>query len=250
MKQTLILLTLLFVLSCNEKSVKKNDTKVLQSLNLNSSTLEILNKKHDPSRYIKPIITENGLNYQFQKIDSANYETLRQSIVSTQLPKDDYSKFLSINDSSIVVKFNDGKKDTFHNRINKNGVEYAYENFSKKNNYLIISYFDSEANFYQLYNLNKSGKYYGLFETQKLSPNGEILVSHSDMLTNPFTNRGLLIVRFKDSETFIDLDISDMDWELKKFDWINNNYAILKLEIYKSKSSDFLENEYCLMKID
>jgi hypothetical protein len=244
MQKAILICLLSFLLSChNSSSNKEISTAILPDNSLDS----ILKKKLDTLDFIKPDKISDSIRYNFLIIDSIDYQFLMQKTQSVDQPHDDYSKIAGETDSCIYIKFPNGKTDSLDNFLTEKNVQYSLESYSKINNYLIISYFDSEADFLQLVDLIDC-KYYGLFNIIKLSPNQKRLVSYNNHFVNPLSSNGLIILKFDKMSTTIDFQLKDTKWEIMDFDWINNGNAILRLETLDQDNFKVSERMYSLMK--
>jgi hypothetical protein len=244
MKKTILFSLLAFLISCHNSSFnKKIETFILREDSLNS----ILRKKFDTNKLIKPIKFSDSIQYTFCDIDSIDYQFLMQKTQYVDQPHDDFTKIAGETDSCIYIKFPNGKTDSLDNFLNNMNVKYSLKCYSKKNNYLIISYFDSEADFLKLVDLSGS-KYYGLYNELKLSPNQKIIVSYNNHLINPLSSNGLSILRLDKISKKIDWDLTDTKWEIIDFNWINNDNAILKLETFNQDSFKVTERMFLIMK--
>jgi len=258
MKLIRILIIFLALFSCNsnkQESIDKSEGDKTTIENKIESVSEneinpidtILENLHDTLNLISPI-KKDSLEYVFWKITKKEYNVLHGYRNYIQIPKDDYSNILTINKENIIINFGKGNIDTLWNKLDKNGVDYHFENYSSSEKYVILSYFDGEASFDFLVDLN-SRKYTGLYSILKLSPNNKILVSYNHIEANPLQGSGIMIMRFEKGEKLIDMEIKEPKYLVKEFNWLNDKSGILKLELFDWKEYQAIEEIYSLMTI-
>jgi hypothetical protein len=189
----------------------------------------------------------NGTKLTFEILPKSSYDSLWSGEINLEIPLEDPGSVVQEVGDCFIVKYRNGKQDSFCNEDGTDGKSgYAIRGSWK--GLIMINDLDAQGGDDFLVSLS-DGTRYDLNGTHLLSPDEKRLILYTDANQNTLTNE-LFINRIRPAaiETILRYEFGDAT--VADAAWITDNQCLLLIAKLQEKEDDPIVRAYYLMTVD